>query len=103
MERFIGECFNGIINGVTAFGLFVEMENGIEGLVHVSAMDDDYYNYVEEEYALMGKRNRKVYRLGDAVNVKLIGTNREERTIDLVLAVDSNAPPRRRKKKNDWD
>jgi ribonuclease R len=85
MARFVGEEFEGIINGVTSFGIFVELENGIEGLVHVSSMDDDYYQYVEEQYALIGERTRQVYRLGSPVKVKLTKVNLEERNIDFVL------------------
>ncbi|MCP6651990.1 S1 RNA-binding domain-containing protein, partial [Klebsiella pneumoniae] len=56
MAQFVGEEFDGIISGVTAFGFFVEIANGIEGLVHVSSLDDDYYRYVEEQYSLIGER-----------------------------------------------
>lgn len=86
MAQFIGEEFGGSISGVTAFGLFVELENGVEGLVHVSSMDDDYYNYSEERYALTGSRGGKVYRLGDEVKVVLVKVSPEERTIDFELA-----------------
>lgn len=86
MARFVGEEFDGAISGVTAFGLFVELENGIEGLAHVSGMDDDYYQYVEERYSLVGQRSGKTYRLGDAVKVKLVKVSATERTIDFVLA-----------------
>ncbi len=85
MAQFVGEEFTGAISGVTAFGLFVELENGIEGLVHVSSMDDDYYRYDEERYALIGQRTGKVYRLGDAAAVTLVKVNPAERTIDFVL------------------
>ncbi|WP_378954383.1 ribonuclease R [Pelosinus sp. sgz500959] len=89
MAQFIGETFDGIINGVTAFGIFVELDNGVEGLVRVSSMEDDYYRYVEEQYALIGERTRKVYRLGDAVKVILTRVNPEERNIDFVLESNS--------------
>ncbi|VBB07542.1 cold shock protein [Lucifera butyrica] len=85
MGRFIGDEFEGIISGVTAFGFFVELDNGVEGLVHVSALDDDYYQYVEEQYALIGERTRKVFRLGEAVKVILTKVNLEERNIDFTL------------------
>ena len=85
MTQFINDEFDGVINGVTAFGLFVELENGVEGLVHVSSMDDDYYHYMEEQYALIGERSRKVYRLGDEIKVILIKANPEERSIDFCL------------------
>ena len=86
MAQFVGEEFAGTISGVTAFGLFVELENGIEGLAHVSGMDDDYYQYVEERYSLIGQRTGKTYRLGDAVKVKLVKVNPADRNIDFVLA-----------------
>ena len=55
----IGEEYDGIISGVTAFGMFVELENGVEGLVHISSLLDDYYEFIEENYALMGTHTRK--------------------------------------------
>ena len=85
MAQFVGEKFDGIINGVTAFGIFVELDNGVEGLVRVSSMEDDYYKYVEEQYALIGERTKKVYRLGDPARVILTRVNPEERNIDFVL------------------
>ena len=85
MAQFIGEKFDGIINGVTAFGIFVELDNGVEGLVRVSSMEDDYYQYVEEQYALIGERTKKVYRLGDPARVILTRVSPEERNIDFVL------------------
>ena len=54
MAGHIGEEYDGIISGVTAFGMFVELENGVEGLVHISSLLDDYYEFIEENYALMG-------------------------------------------------
>jgi len=81
----LGETFPGIISGVTAFGLFVELENGVEGLVHISTMHDDYYQFHEKMYSLVGERRRKVFRLADPVTVKLIKVNKETRTLDFVL------------------
>lgn len=68
---------------------FVELDNGVEGLVRVSSMEEDYYQYVEEQYALIGERTKKIYRLGDAVKVILIRVNTEERNIDFVLEANS--------------
>ncbi|MBR1759939.1 MAG: ribonuclease R [Schwartzia sp.] len=85
MTQFVGETFPGVISGVTAFGLFVELENGVEGLVHVSRMVNDYYEYVEEQYALIGERTKKAYRLGDEVEVVLVRASVEERNIDFIL------------------
>lgn len=89
MAQFVGEHFDGIINGVTAFGIFVELDNGVEGLVRVSSMEDDYYQYIEEQYALIGDRSHKTYRLGDAVKVILMRVSIEERNIDFVLEANS--------------
>ena len=89
MAQFVGEEFEGIISGVTAFGIFVELDNGVEGLVHVSTMVNDYYAYVEDEFALVGELSRTRYRLGDEVEVILARTNVESRTLDFVLKDNS--------------
>jgi ribonuclease R len=85
MAQFVGEEFSGIISGVTAFGIFVELDNGVEGLVHVSTMVNDYYEYREEQFAMVGERTNKAYRLGDEVEVLLVRANVEERNLDFVL------------------
>lgn len=85
MLQFVGESFRGIISGVTSFGLFVELENGVEGMVRVSRMVNDYYDYVESQYALIGERTHFVYRLGDEVEVTLVRASVEERTLDFIL------------------
>lgn len=79
----IGEEYTGIISSVTNFGLFVELENTVEGLIHVSYMTDDYYHYSERHYALIGEMTKKVYRIGEEVNVKVTDVNIDERTIDF--------------------
>lgn len=85
MAQFVGDTFDGIISGVTAFGIFVELDNGVEGLVRVSSMTKDYYAYIESQYALVGERTHGTYRLGDSVEVILARANVEERNIDFVL------------------
>lgn len=85
----VGMNFQGTISNITAFGLFVELENTIEGLVRLSAMDDDYYNYNERALCLIGERNKKIYRIGDKVNVQLIKASTEARQIDFII-VDAN-------------
>ena len=85
MEAHLGETFSGIISGVTAFGLFVELENSVEGLVHVSNMHDDYYHYNDKLYSLVGERRKQVYRLADPVTVKLIKVNKDAKTLDFLL------------------
>ncbi|MFR2528157.1 MAG: ribonuclease R [Clostridium paraputrificum] len=66
----IGEEFEGIVSSVTSFGMFVELPNTIEGLIHITALDDDYYIYDENHLCLMGERTKKIYRLGDFVRVR---------------------------------
>ncbi|MBO0587441.1 ribonuclease R [Sporosarcina sp. E16_8] len=81
----IGEEFEGVISSVTNFGLFVELENTIEGLVHVSHMTDDYYRFDDRQMMMIGERAGKQYRLGDEVTVKVIAVKPEESTIDFEI------------------
>lgn len=92
MAQFLGEEFNGIISGVTAFGIFVELDNGVEGLVHVSTMVNDYYEYVQSEYALVGEATNFRYRLGDLVTVILTRASIKERAIDFILKDNGKMP-----------
>lgn len=83
MEDKIGEQFDGIISSVTNFGLFVELENTIEGLVHVSYLTDDYYHFDERQYAMIGERTANVFRIGDEITIRVINVNKDERAIDF--------------------
>jgi ribonuclease R len=86
MERHLGDTFEGTIAGVRAFGFFVLLDAFyVEGLVHVSSLDDDYYEYVEERYMLLGTRTRRQFRLGDRVRVQVATVDQEERRIDFAL------------------
>jgi ribonuclease R len=85
MEDKIGMEFDGIISSVTNFGLFVELPNTIEGLVHVSYLTDDYYRYDERHYAMIGERTGKVYRIGDQITVRVVNVNKEERIVDFEI------------------
>ncbi|WP_124728341.1 ribonuclease R [Staphylospora marina] len=84
MER-IGEEYEGIISSVTSFGLFVQLENTLEGMVHISFLTDDYYRYDERHYCLIGERSGRVLRIGDKVRIRVSGVNVEERKIDFEL------------------
>ncbi len=86
MKDRIGEEYDGIISSVISFGMFVELENTIEGLVHMSNMEDDYYQYDEVHHMLIGERYRKTYRIGDHVRIKVQNADITNRTIDFVLA-----------------
>jgi len=67
----IGEEFDGIISSVTGFGVFVELPNTVEGLIHISNMDDDYYIFDEKHLSLIGERTKKVYKLGDEMRIRV--------------------------------
>lgn len=85
MEEHVGECYDGVISGVTGWGMYVELPNTIEGLVHITDLDDDYYEYVEETYELVGKSKNKHYRLADEVRVKVIGADKHTGNVDFKL------------------
>ena len=86
MERHVGDEFDGTIAGVTAFGLFVLLdEYHVEGLIHVSTLTDDYYQYLEEQHALLGQRKRRKFQLGDRLRIQVARVDREAREIDFEL------------------
>ncbi|MBX7318039.1 ribonuclease R [Clostridium chauvoei] len=84
----VGEEFNGIISSVTSFGLFVELPNTIEGLIHITALDDDYYIYDEAHLCLIGERRKKVYKLGDEAKVRCSRVDIENREVYFDLVED---------------
>lgn len=89
MERHLNEVFTGVISSVTKWGMYIELPNTIEGLVHVSAMKDDYYIYDEKNYNYIGERTGKVYSLGDMIDVRVEACNIEDRTIDFSIAQEA--------------
>ena len=84
-ERF-GEEFEGVISGVTRWGMYVELENTVEGLVHVADMWDDHYEFVEQSYELVGEHTGKTYKLGQTVGVRVTGADKVQRTVNFELA-----------------
>ncbi|NMO97107.1 ribonuclease R, partial [Paenibacillus lemnae] len=81
----IGEEFEGMISSVTSFGMFIELENTVEGLIRLSALTDDYYHFDEQHMALIGERTSKVFRIGDEVKVRVANVNMDEHTIDFEM------------------
>ena len=86
MMAHIGETFTGIISSVTSFGLFIELENTIEGLLRLDELDDDYYVYDEARLQLVGERKRKIYALGDSIEIVVAKADPALRQIDFELA-----------------
>ncbi|MFQ7472738.1 MAG: ribonuclease R family protein, partial [Anaerovoracaceae bacterium] len=86
MTYHIGEEFDGVISGVTNFGLYVQLENTIEGLIKIDSLYDDYYDYNQEKYALMGRRTNKVYKLGDKIRIFVDDVNTDRSEINFLIA-----------------
>ena len=88
MSYHLGEEFEGIISGVTGWGLYVELPNTVEGLVHVNTLRDDYYVFDQESYELRGEMTKKVYKLGDKVRVRVADADKMLKTVDFELISD---------------
>ena len=85
MGNFIGETFDGVISGITTWGMYVELANTVEGMIRVSDMEDDYYFYDEEHYQMVGEHTKKTYNLGQKVKIEVIAADKLQRTIDFAL------------------
>ncbi len=85
MEQHIGECFEGIISSITEWGIYVELENTIEGMIHVSKLPGDYFEYDEEHYEMVGKKTNARYELGQKVKIEVHEVDTVLRTIDFLL------------------
>ncbi len=95
MKKFIGEQFEGVISGITTWGLYVELPNTIEGMVKVTNLRDDYYFYDEESYTMIGEHTKKTYKLGQKVMIEVMGVDSLARTIDFELVEEEP--------EDDWD
>lgn len=81
------KIFDGLISGVTEWGIYVEIiETKCEGMIRLADMDDDFYEYDEKNYCVIGRRRKKIYTLGDQVRVRVKKTDVDKRLIDLVMA-----------------
>lgn len=87
MSQFIGKTFDGVISGVTEWGLYVELnENKCEGMIPMRELDDDFYEFDEKNYRLIGNKKKRVYSLGDAITIRVRRANLEKKQLDFVLA-----------------
>ncbi|MFV0466728.1 MAG: ribonuclease R [Lachnospiraceae bacterium] len=98
MASYLGEEFEGVISSVTGWGIYVELPNTIEGLVHITALNDDYYVFNEETYELVGSATNRRYKLGQKVNVTVTNVDLQMRTIDFELTETLGEQPGMRKK-----
>ena len=98
MENHIGEEYIGRINTITNFGFFVELDNLVEGLVHISSLKKDYFNYIPEILSLVGKNTKKTYRLGDKVKVKCVAASKETAMIDFEIVEEKNGNTKQKSK-----
>lgn len=88
MQRFVGQQFDGVIESVTNFGFFVKLDNGVDGLVRAAELKDDYYEFVEREFALIGHATGKSFHIGDSVRVKLTAASVKLRQLSFELVSD---------------
>ncbi len=82
----VGEIFDGVISGVTGFGIYVQLDNTVEGLIRIDELRDDYYDFHKEKYALVGRRTGNVYRLGDEVRIVVEHVDMDRHEIDFAIA-----------------
>ncbi len=101
MMDHVGEEFTGVISGVTSFGMFVQLPNMIEGLVHISDISGDYYNYDEKTMFLIGQKSKKRYRIGDEVDVICKSASKEESFIDFEIKNQNNTVEKEEEKENE--
>ncbi|MCT3400129.1 ribonuclease R [Lentilactobacillus hilgardii] len=92
MNDHIGEEFDGVVSSVMKFGLFIELPNTVEGLVHISRMSDDYYQYVEQFMALVGRRTHRTYKMGQPIRVKVINVDVEQSAVDFDVVNPEDTP-----------
>jgi len=94
MSKHVGDEFDGVISGMLNFGFFVRLNNmGVEGMVRLSTLDDDYYNYDERRFRLVGKRTGRVFQLGDSVKVGVMQVNQYKNEIDFTLVETKRTQP----------
>lgn len=86
ISEHIGEVFEGVISGITNYGIYVELENTIEGMIHVNNLLDDYYFYNEEKYEMVGRDTGRTFKLGEKLLIQVAGCDKITRTIDFILA-----------------
>ena len=90
MQDHIGEVFAGVVSGVTAWGIYVELQNTVEGMVRLADMSDDQYDFEEEKYRVIGHYTGREYRMGQKVFIRVVSVDKLTRTIDFAM-IDETA------------
>ena len=90
MQEHIGEVFEGVISGITAWGIYVELPNTVEGMIHVSRLHGDYYYYSEETYEMIGRDYGRHFKLGQKIKIMVDGVDYLQKSVDFVLAWDED-------------
>ena len=85
MSERIGQLYDGVISSITSWGMYVELPNTVEGMIHVTALLDDYYYYDEERYVMVGQDTGREFKLGQQVKIRVKATDKMLRTIDFEL------------------
>lgn len=100
MKQFVGQEFEGVISGITTWGMYVELPNTIEGMIRVTNLKDDFYYYDEENYVMVGEHTKKVYKLGEKIKIVVSAVDKILKTIDfdLPLEDDTEQPVKQEKK-----
>lgn len=83
MQNKIGKEYEGIVSGITAFGMFVELENTVEGLIKFEDLGNEYFIYNDENKTLIGENSKKIYKIGDKIKIKVIYANKQLRRINF--------------------
>lgn len=96
MEAYVGHIFAGVVSGVTKFGMFVELDNTVEGLVHISTLEDDYYHYDDMSKSLIGEHTANTYKMGQKLQVKCTNADRFKREIDFSVIVKKSKGKRKK-------
>ena len=88
MESHIGEEYPGIISSITSFGVFVELENTVEGMIRFDKLGDEYFIYDEDRKTLLGEKTKTMYHIGDKINIRVIRADKLSRKIDFEKVVE---------------
>lgn len=85
MQHHIGEEYDGVISGITNYGIYVALPSTIEGMIPLRTLDSDYYVFHEDKYELVGERTGKAFHLGDPIHIAVVNADKLTRTIDFML------------------